>query len=299
LTDTKLLGVHPPKVLGLIGNTRKPEIADILFRYLARLREIGFPVILETETAKIVDVGSVPTAQNLNHFPAEEMATHCDMLLSFGGDGTLLASAQLVIKHPIPILGVNLGGLGYLAEVSPEELFDRTDALLRGEYIIENRLVLEATVNDDPEPLYALNEVTIDKAGSLRTIQLRASIDGKYLNTYNADGLIVATPTGSTAYSLSTGGPILEPTMGAIILAPICPHTLAHRPVVIQDDKLIEVVVTTADSQVMVTVDGYRSTRQPSGVRVTIKKAEYPMQLVRFPGRYFYDVLREKLKWGD
>jgi NAD+ kinase len=293
LVSHKLFGVHPPKTLGLIGNTRKPEISDVLPKYIALLKKLGSPFVLETETANFIG------DKHSKAYPADKLVTHCDLLLSFGGDGTLLASAQLVFKHPVPILGINLGGLGYLAELSPEELFDRTDALLRGEYLVENRLVLEAKVNDDTDSLYALNEVTIDKAGSVRTIQLRASIDGKYLNTYNADGLIVATPTGSTAYSLSTGGPILEPTMAAIILVPICPHTLAHRPVVIQDDKEIEVVVTASDSHVMVIVDGHRSIRQPSGVRVTIKKAEYPMHLVRFPGRYFYDVLREKLKWGD
>ena len=289
----KLLGVHPPKVIGLIGNTQKPEIFEVLPQYMARLREIQFPFILESETAKAIgDVDSTT-------YPAVDMAKYCDLVLSFGGDGTFLSSAHLVMNHPVPILGVHLGGLGYLAEVSLDELFDRTDALLRGNYIVENRLVLEARINDSDDVFHALNEVTIDKAGYARTIQLRTSIDGKYLNTYTADGLIVATPTGSTAYSLSTGGPILEPTMGAIILAPICPHTLAHRPVVIQDDKIIEVEVTSSHSEVMVTLDGQLTTRQFSGVHVTVKKAKYPMQLVRFPGRYFYDVLREKLKWGD
>jgi NAD+ kinase len=293
LSDANLLGVHPPKVLGLIGNIEKPEINQVLPRYLKRLREIQFPFILEQETAKAIGEPDATT------FPADVLAEHCDLVISFGGDGTFLSSAHLVVKHPVPILGVNLGGLGYLAEVSPNELFDRTDALIRGEYKVENRLVLEATVNDSPQVCHALNEVAIDRAGYPRTIMLRTSIDGKYLNTYTADGLILATPTGSTAYSLSTGGPILEPTMGAIILAPISPHTLANRPVVVQDDKVIEVVVTTKHEEVLVTVDGQVSTKHPSGAKVTVKKAKYPMQLVKFPGRYFYDVLREKLKWGD
>lgn len=288
-----LLGVHPPKVLGLIGNTQKPEISEILPRYLVRLREIDFPFIMEVETAAAIGDRDSTT------FHGSELAEHCDLVLSFGGDGTFLSSAHLVVNHPVPILGVQLGGLGYLAEVSLDELFDRTDSLLRGEYIVENRLVLEARVNDNDQIFHALNEVTIDKAGYVRTIQLRTSIDGKYLNTYTADGLILATPTGSTAYSLSTGGPILEPTMEAIILAPICPHTLAHRPVVIQDDKVIDVEVSSSHHEVMVTLDGQISTRQSSGAHVTVKKAKYPMQLVRFPGRYFYDVLREKLRWGD
>jgi NAD+ kinase len=293
LDSNKLLGVHPPKVIGLIGNTQKPEISQVLPRYMARLQEIQFPFVLEKETAKAIgDTNSKAIA-------ADEIAKHCDLVLSFGGDGTFLSSAHMVMRHLVPILGVHLGGLGYLAEVSPDELFERTDALLRGDYIVENRLVLEARVNNDHGVFHALNEVTIDKAGYTRTIHLRTSIDGKYLNTYTADGLILSTPTGSTAYSLSTGGPILEPTMGAIILAPICPHTLAHRPVVVQDDKVIEVEVTSTSHEVMITVDGQISTRKSSGVRVTVKKAKYPMQLVRFPGRYFYDVLREKLKWGD
>lgn len=293
MNDPELLGVHPPKVLGLIGNTQKKELVDVLPRYLARLREIGFPFVLESETARVIhDRGSTT-------YNAEELAKQCDLLLSFGGDGTFLSTTRLAVKQLIPILGVNLGGLGYLAEVSPDELFDRTDALLRGDYMVENRLVLEARINDGLQVYHALNEIAIDKAGYPRTIQLKTSIDGKYLNTYTADGLIVATPTGSTAYSLSTGGPILEPTMDAIILTPICPHTLANRPIVVQDDKVIEVEVTPDKAAVMVTFDGQEGTRQPSGVKVTIKKAKYPMQLVRFPGRYFYDVLREKLKWGD
>ncbi len=293
MSDSKLLGVHPPKVLGLIGNTQKSELVDILPQYLARLREIDVPFILESETARVINDRESTT------YSAEEIARQCDLLLSFGGDGTFLSTTHLAVKQLIPILGVNLGGLGYLAEVSMDELFDRTDALLRGDYIVENRLVLEAKINDGLQVYHALNEISIDKAGYPRTIQLKTSIDGKYLNTYTADGLIVATPTGSTAYSLSTGGPILEPTMNAIILAPICPHTLANRPLVVQDDKVIEVEVTPDKAAVMVTVDGLEGTRQPSGVKVTIQKAKYPMQLVRFPGRYFYDVLREKLKWGD
>lgn len=293
MSTKKLLGVHPPKVIGLIGNTKKPEISEVLPRYLARLREIQFPFILEENTAKVIgDTKSIT-------FAAEQLPKHCDLVLSFGGDGTFLSSAHLVMNHPVPILGVHLGGLGYLAEVSLDELFDRTDALLKGNYMVENRMVLEARVNNSKEVYHALNEVTIDKAGYIRTIRLRTCIDGKYLNTYTADGLILATPTGSTAYSLSTGGPILEPTMKAIILAPICPHTLLHRPVVIRDDKVIEVEVTSSHTEVMVTMDGQIATRQAPGVRVTIKKAKYPMQLVRFPGRYFYDVLREKLNWGE
>jgi NAD+ kinase len=269
------------------------ELVDVLPRYLAHLREIGFPFVLESETALVIHDRESTT------YNTEELAKQCDLLLSFGGDGTFLSTTRLAVKQLIPILGVNLGGLGYLAEVSPDELFDRTDALLRGDYMVENRLVLEAKINDGIQVYHALNEIAIDKAGYPRTIQLKTSIDGKYLNTYTADGLIVATPTGSTAYSLSTGGPILEPTMDAIILTPICPHTLANRPIVVQDDKIIEVEVTPDKAAVMVTFDGQEGTRQPSGVKVTIKKAKYPMQLVRFPGRYFYDVLREKLKWGD
>ncbi len=221
------------------------------------------------------------------------------MVLSFGGDGTLLSTANRVRHNQTPILGVNLGGLGYLAEITLDSLYPRVEELLSGAYRIEDRMVLSCQVENSTDLYYALNDVVLDKGAFPRVIRIRTTIGGRYLNTYTSDGLIVATPTGSTAYSLSAGGPIVEPALNALIVNPISPHTLADRPMIIGADREIEALVEGGHSSIILSTDGQIHRNLSVGDRVLIQKADYIVKLVLFKDKDFYDVLREKLNWGS
>lgn len=232
-------------------------------------------------------------------FPADKLADESDMVLSFGGDGTLLSTAHKVGRRQTPIMGVNLGGLGYLAEVSLDSLEARIEELLDGSYRIEDRMVLNCRVEGSPAEYQALNDIVIDKGAFYRVVHIRTTIGGRFLNTYTGDGLIVATPTGSTAYSLSTGGPIVEPVLGALIVNPLSPHSLTDRPIIIGDDKEIEAVIESQHDELFLVADGQVQRTLGHGDRVFIQRADYVVKLVLFHDKFFYDVLREKLKWGD
>ncbi len=231
-------------------------------------------------------------------FPYDKLAELSDMILSFGGDGTLLATARKVGRYQKPILGVNLGGLGYLAEISLDDLHPRIQELLNGSYRIEDRMALTCTVVGTDEEYFALNDITIAKGAWPRVVSIRTTIGDRYLNTYTGDGLIVATPTGSTAYSLSSGGPIVEPTLQALIVNPISPHTLADRPIIIGSDKEIEAYIAGEHDELALVADGQIERSLNHGDKVLIRRADFYVKLVLFGDKYFYDVLREKLKWG-
>ena len=251
----------------------------------------------------VVDEALKPYLDDLESvfLPVKELAKTSSVVLSFGGDGTLLSTARAVGNAETPILGVNLGGLGYLAEISPQELQSKFRDFFKGKYTIENRMVLKATINTGKEKrtFFALNDIVVDKGLSTRIIKLRTTIQGEYLNTYFADGLIIATPTGSTGYSLSAGGPILEPTMEGIIINPICPHTLNHRPVVIRSVKVIEIEADPDLEVQPLTCDGFSEMLLRPGAKITVQRADWVVKLIRMKGKDFYNVLQEKLKWGD
>lgn len=234
-----------------------------------------------------------------NFLPAGALAAASDLILSFGGDGTLLSTARKVGRRQTPILGVNLGGFGYLAEISLERLYPRIEELLSGAFRIEDRMVLACRVNEAPDLYYALNDVVIDKGAFPRVVRIRTTIAGRYLNTYTGDGLIIATPTGSTAYSLSTGGPIVEPALNALIVNPISPHTLADRPMVIGADQEIEAKVEGGHDDLVLSTDGLVVKKLKIGDRVIVHRADFVVKLALFRDKYFYDILREKLKWGN
>jgi len=210
----------------------------------------------------------------------------------------LLSTAAKVGSRQTPILGVSLGGLGYLAEISLEKLYPRIEELLTGSYKIESRMALTCSVEGSSQEYFALNDITIAKGAYPRVVNIRTTIGDRYLNTYSCDGLIVATPTGSTAYSLSAGGPILEPALQALIVNPIAPHTLADRPIIIGADKKIEALIAGAHDELALVVDGQIARTLNSGDRIIIRRADFSVQLVLFSDKLFYDVLREKLKWG-
>jgi NAD+ kinase len=279
--------------LGIIANTQKAQIWDVLPPFLAWLESKGASVLVCDDLSDRLKVTP-------DHFlPCLDLVSRCDMVLSFGGDGTLLSTANRVRHNQTPILGVNLGGLGYLAEITLDSLYPRVEELLSGAYRIEDRMVLSCQVENSTDLYYALNDVVLDKGAFPRVIRIRTTIGGRYLNTYTSDGLIVATPTGSTAYSLSAGGPIVEPALNALIVNPISPHTLADRPMIIGADREIEALVEGGHSSIILSTDGQIHRNLSVGDRVLIQKADYIVKLVLFKDKDFYDVLREKLNWGS
>ena len=281
-------------VLGIICNTGKPECRSTLPEFLTWLKQLGAHFIADESLLEYL--ADLPA----EYYPREEIAKHCNVVLSFGGDGTMLSTARAVGPAETPILGLNFGRLGYLTEISPEELKDRFKDFLAGRYSIETRMLLEVDVehNGESNKYYALNDIVLDKGIITRIIRLRINIDGEFFNTYSADGLIISTPTGSTGYSLSAGGPILEPTMKGIVINPICPHTLAHRPVVITADKTIEVETDPERQSQVFVCDGFTEQKIGPGAKIIIKRSERVVKLVRMKGSFFYSVLREKLNWG-
>ncbi len=281
-------------ILGIIGNTRKTECCAILPEFLEWLTRQGARYIADQDLKDLLQ--DLP----YEYYPREDLAKHCNVVLSFGGDGTMLSTARAVGVSETPILGVNMGGMGYLTDVSPDELREKMSDFLAGKYIVENRMLLKATVETGGKAkvFHALNDVVIDKGAVSRIIDIRTTIEGRYFNTFKADGIIVSTPTGSTGYSLSAGGPILEPSMEGIIINPICPHTLGHRPIVISADKSIEIESDPRLREQVFACDGFRELLIPPQTKVTVQKSERVVRLIIMKGRHFYDVLREKLNWG-
>lgn len=284
-----------PLLLGLLGNPTKKELGRVLPEYIDWLNEHGIQFLLSTEFSELA--GLVAYEKLL----PSAIADRADILLSFGGDGTFLNTIHNLEDREVPVLGVNIGGLGYLTAVGREELFDRTLDLMNGEWEIERRMRLEARVEEMPNlgPWYALNEVIVDKGGYSRMIRLNTTIDGEFLNDYRADGIIVATPTGSTGYNLSAGGPIIEPKMAGILFVPLNPHSLSNRPLLVADDKTVRIVANTEFDHVVINVDGRVATNLPGGCTLVVRRAESDACLVNFKGRYFYQVLRQKLRWGE
>ncbi len=281
------------KRIGIIANIEKPGTKEVLTSLVEWL---------EAKRAKFaLEEGLVPLVGRKElAYPREEVPTHSDMIIALGGDGTLLAAARAVGNRGTPILGVNLGRLGFLTELKPKEIFPTLERIWQGNYSLEERMVLRVVISSKPgAPIfYALNDLVIDKGSFSRVIQLETFLNGESLSTFSADGLIISTPTGSTAYSLSAGGPIINPRMEAIIITPICPHSLSVRPMVISQEETFEVAVYSDHNSAMLTIDGQVGYELSSGDRVRIVKGDYKVTLVHSTDQSFYQVLREKLKWG-
>ena len=232
---------------------------------------------------------------------AAQLAASCDLLVSLGGDGTLLSVARHAGTHRVPILGVNLGTLGFLTEVNQDELFGALERFLAGEAEVVSRMRLEVVVKRAGRELaryQALNEAVVDKNSLSRMIDLDVAADGQAVTTYHGDGLIVATPTGSTAYSLSAGGPLILPGTDVMVLTPICPHALTQRPLVLPQLAHIDIDVRSRESEVSLTVDGQQGLALEDGDRIAIARSRYPAEIVASPDRNRYEILREKLHWG-
>ena len=222
-----------------------------------------------------------------------------EILISLGGDGTMLASARAVGEHQTPILGINLGGVGFLTEINSNDLQNTLNKLKAGDYFIEKRMVLETEVEGVKRfDQYALNDVVIDKGEVARLFLLHLYAQDEFICSYSADGLIISAPTGSTAYSLAAGGPIINPRMNAIIVSPICPHTLASRPIVFSENETLKVIVELSSREAVLTIDGQVAFNLKSGSAVLVRKARHSVNLIKFRDRSFYEILRRKLHWG-
>lgn len=281
--------------VGIVAKPDAPRAAGVLGRLVEWLGERGFGVWLEKETAGLVPEARATVAAKV------DLAGQVDLIVVLGGDGTLLSMARAVGDLGVPLLGVNLGGLGFLTATTLDEMLPALEALLAGRMAVEERMMLGARVIRDGQRLAehaALNDVVITKSAMSRIVDLSVSVEGQYATAYRADGLIISTPTGSTAYSLSAQGPILFPTMDAIVLTPICSHTLTNRPIVLPGTLRIEVTLLT-DQEVMLTVDGQVGFNLRERDTVEVQQAASRIRLVRFPHKDFFSVLRTKLKWGE
>lgn len=278
------------KVL-IVGKRDSPESLPAIREVTRRVAARGVAVIHDAATAKALGRGARRGA-----------AAGADLCVVIGGDGTLLAAARSLGGRPCPILGVNLGGLGFMTETGPEESTDVLEEVLAGRYSVGRRMTLDATLARGRRTVASqavLNDVVISKSALARMIELEVAIDGAEVTRYRADGLIVSTPTGSTAYSLSAGGPIIHPEMSALLIAPICPHTLTLRPLVVPATSSIEVTLATPDSEVYLTLDGQVGHPLRGGDRVRVRRGAQPVLMVRSRRRSYYEVLRRKLHWGE
>lgn len=275
--------------IGFVIKPHAPDIKKILSDLIAYFEKKGIECILEDVASQMF--------QREDGIPREQVPKSVDLVLVLGGDGTLLSVAHLAVQENIPVLGVNLGSLGFLTEVPLEEMYLTIESYLDGNReIVDSRQMLEAKTED--LTYYCLNDVVINKGALARMIQCEIWIDGKEIATAKADGLIISTPTGSTAYSLAAGGPIIQPSIPALILVPICPHTLTFRPMVISANSIVQVKLGTDGEEVNLTLDGQRGGLLKKDDVVTVTRSELVLQLISSPKRNYFDLLQEKLGWA-
>jgi NAD+ kinase len=279
--------------VGIIANIEKESIAEYTASLKKWLEDKGIKVFLEVNIAAEINMGS--------GFKLDDLARKVDLIAVLGGDGTMLRTARYVAHHNVPIVGINMGTFGYLTEVNLNETYAALELILQGKLIIEKRMMLDVTVSRGRKILGAgivLNDVVINRGNLSRIVELETSVDDSYLTTYKSDGLIISTPTGSTAYSLSAGGPIVSPCKDLIIINPICPHTLTNRPIIFSEDSNLQITLWSKESGATVTLDGQESYRINSGDVVKVKKSKYVTSLILSPHRSFGEILRSKLGWG-
>ncbi|HTD01619.1 MAG TPA: NAD(+)/NADH kinase [Chthoniobacterales bacterium] len=282
-----------PKTIGLIAHPGKPGVGDLVNSLAAEFARFSMSILLEKETAAVSGQRSEMTIAQLGG--------KADLLVVVGGDGTILnVTGQLGEASP-PIFGINVGSLGFLTCASSPAFREAVECIAKGKMTFSNRALLEVILRDSTEkhkPMIALNDAVFSRGELSRLIRLRTRVNGEALTEFNADGLIIATPTGSTAYSLSAGGPILEPESGVFVITPICPHVLTNRSIIVSEKSVIEVEASEPDYPVYLTVDGREPLRIAKDATVQIRKAKKTMQLAAMPDMSFFSVVRQKLKWS-
>ena len=280
--------------IGVLCKPKAPSGVATLNKLIPWLQKRNYQVFMDKETAALINETS-------SH-GKEEISQQADLLIVLGGDGTLLGVARSAHPYNVPILAVNLGSLGFLAEISLNQLYPVLENVLSGKFDVERRMLLNACIwrnGKKVEDHNVLNDVVINKGVVARVINLQVLVNGQYMTSYRADGLIIATPTGSTAYSLSAGGPIIHPSMHTLVLSPICPFTLTNRSILIPDHSIIQVKLVAEYEDVRITLDGQEGYDMRAGDILEIKKTKTTLQLIRGPNKNYYQILRDKLHWGS
>lgn len=286
----------PAARVGVVGHARYEQLEATLGRVRDYAERRGVAFLFEEELL------ASPGMAGADVLRPEDLPD-LDLLLTLGGDGTLLRGARQVARHGTPVLGVNFGHVGFLTSAAPEELVSALDQALSGDIWLDERMMLAVRAEAPDGTLrgeyLAVNDVVLHKGGVARMIRLAVRANGHEVGSYSADGIILATPTGSTAYSLSAGGPVVAPSVDCIIATPICPHTLAVRPLVLPAEETVSVDVLTPSGELLLTIDGQEDAQLVPGDCVVVRRAPWPVRLVRFPGQTFFSTLRRKLGWGD
>jgi NAD+ kinase len=281
--------------VGIVAKMKQDEhvrrtVSDLVRWLTAR----GIRAVLDEEIGMQLD--------HTDCLPKAELPAATEMLVVLGGDGTLLSVARLIKGRDVPILGVNLGSMGFLSEVTIDEMFPVLEQVLDGKYRVDRRLMLKAQILRQEACIKEqslLNDVVVNKSALARILTLEVRVDGNYLTTFQADGLILSTPTGSTAYSLAAGGPIIYPSLPSILLTPICPHTLTNRPIILPVDSTVEVTLRSEERDAYVTLDGQLGLPFLENDVAKIERSDYTVPLIKSPFRDYFEVLRTKLKWGE
>jgi NAD+ kinase len=283
------------KTVGIISRPRREQLSAVIPPLLRWLETHGIRALLDKETGSSVDQSAAARTR-------QELAAESNLLLVLGGDGTLLAAARVAAQHGIPLLPINMGSLGFLTSFTLEEMFPALEETLAGRSSVSERVLLRVDLYRAGQIIdgqRVLNEAVINKGALARMIDLELKIDDAFVCRYRADGLIVATPTGSTAYSLSAGGPIVHPSVESLIITPICPHTLTDRPLVVRDSSRVEVSLSRDAESVFLTLDGQKGIPMQSSDCVRIVRAPERLKLIQPPRKSYFDILRSKLKWGE
>ena len=287
------------KRIGIVLKPHQPDALKTICELVVWLAERNLTLVggPEIERERIEHETGCPVP----HVESTKMAEEVDLMLVLGGDGTMIATARMIGDHEVPVLGINYGGLGYLAEFRIEELYTALESILDGNFRLDRRVMLDVELRRGEEILRTsrvLNDVVINKSALARIIEIETFFNRQFVNSFRADGLIVSTPTGSTAYNLSAGGPVVFPSMNAVVLTPICPFTLSNRPIVVPDDAEIELLLKTDNEEVALTLDGQVGFPLEVKDRVVIRKSRSTFNLIQPSNRNYFDVLRDKLRWG-
>ena len=287
------------KRIGIVLKPHQPEALETICELVVWLADRGIKLVggPEIERERIVH----QTGCAVEELAVDKVAAEVDLMLVLGGDGTMIATARMIGDQEVPVLGVNYGGLGYLAEFRIQELYSALEAILSGNYRLDKRVMLAVELMRNGVAVTnnrVLNDVVINKSALARIIEIEAFFNGQFVNSFRADGLIVSTPTGSTAYNLSAGGPVIFPSMNAIVVTPICPFTLSNRPIVVPDNAEIELILKTDHEDVALTLDGQVGFPLKVEDRAVIRKSRATFNLIQPSNRNYFDVLRDKLRWG-
>ena len=288
-----------PRTIALVGKYHSLEIAESLRRLAQHLHERGITIFIERETSE-----NISQKVDLSRWVTcgfNDIGAHADLAIVLGGDGTMLNAARRLARYRVPLVGVNQGRLGFMTDIARQDMLTCMDDLLDGRFLPENRMLLDAEVIRDGKEIasnMALNDVVVDKGAIGRMIEFELFIDGEFIYNLRSDGLIVSTPTGSTAYSMSAGGPILHPTLTGIALVPLCPHALSNRPVIVNDKADIELRIANADDP-RVHFDGQVTLDLERGDCVRLRRSEYTICFLHPPGYSYFAMLRQKLQWSE